>query len=67
MLAGVKINLSLRVGPRRADLRGGEENRLDVGEVVLGAHALEEHRSHHAPPSDDAYASHCHDSNVSGL
>jgi hypothetical protein len=46
-----------------ARLRGGEEDRLDAIEIVLGAHALEEHRSDHAPPSDDANASHCHDSN----
>jgi hypothetical protein len=49
-----------------AHLRSREEDRLDVVEIVLGAHALEEHRTDHAPPTDDANAFHCHDSNCSG-
>ena len=33
---------------------------VDVFEVALGAHALEEHRPDHATPPDDADASDCH-------
>jgi hypothetical protein len=30
------------------------KNRLDQIEILLGAHALEQHGSDHAPPTDDA-------------
>src|SRR5690606_39784195 len=35
-----------------ADLRGGEKDRLDVAEIILGAHALHQHGTHHATPAD---------------
>ena len=37
-----------------AGLRGAEENGLDQLEVALRAHALEQHRTDHAAPTDDA-------------
>ncbi len=44
------------VGCGRSDLRGREEDGVDDGEVALGAHPLEQHRTHHAAPSDEPHA-----------
>ena len=41
-----------------ARLRGREEHRLDVVEVLLLAHPLHEDRAHHAAPTDDADSQH---------
>ena len=42
------------VGRRAARLGGAEERGFHQVEVALGAHALEQHRTDHAPPTDDA-------------
>jgi hypothetical protein len=44
-----------RLGPL---LRGGEEVRVDAREVLLGEHALDEHRTDHAAKPDDSYSFH---------
>src|SRR5215510_5315797 len=41
--------------PGAACLRSGEEDWIDQIEVPLFAHALHEHGTHHATPTDDAY------------
>ena len=43
------------VGSGCPRLGGGEENRIDQIEVPFLAHALHEHGTHHATPTDDAY------------
>jgi hypothetical protein len=43
-------------------LRGREEDRLDLREVVLGAHALHEHGAHHPAKADDPNPFHDHTS-----
>ena len=42
-----------------ARLRSGEEDWIDQIEVPLLAHALHEHGTHHATPTDDAYLHLC--------
>ena len=41
-----------------AVLRRGEEVRVDARKVLLGDHALDEHRTDHASKPDDAYSFH---------
>ena len=38
-------------------LRGGEQNRIDVIEIVLLAHPLHQHRTDHAAPADQSHSS----------
>ena len=45
-------------GRAHARLRGAEERRLDQVEVARLAHTREQHGSHHAAPTDDAYLLH---------
>src|SRR5690606_21077578 len=41
-----------------AKLGRGEKYRLYLVEIALFAHALHEHRAHHATPSDETYSQH---------
>ena len=51
---GRAMNGAADVRRRPAGLRSAEKRRRDELEVPLGAHSVEQHRSHHAAPADDA-------------
>jgi hypothetical protein len=42
-----------------ADIGGGEEHRFDQRKIILFAHALHEHGSHHAAPTHHPQLQHC--------
>ena len=45
------VDADIRAG--LADLRGGEEDRLDAVEITILLHTLHEHGAHHAAPTDE--------------
>jgi hypothetical protein len=49
-----RLELAADVRAGAAGARGREEHRIDVIEVALREHALQEHRPDHAAPTDDS-------------